>query len=768
MNYRGKNNRSALAYRGFALPTVLIASFTMMMILLASVSATVAVRSSLAEQYNSQLAKTAAAAGVEYAKACLKANNNVIWDRPLKPDTDCNGDTLDSCPADEPNLPCHYVAYDSSNNIKATFTIGRDLIYKPDGTVTKIQSIGSTDLIGDTAASSTWRKYEQSAYLDPKTPVIKTSFDARVLVVGGGGSGASDIGGGGGGGGVKYNDSFQLKAGATYNITVGEGGTGGVNVSNNGNDSLIKEGPTDLMVARGGGYGGRYCGFVINKDGNNGGNGGGAGGSLNGGTCSAIGGQPDSVTAPYTVGNKGGDGIVSVQGGGGGGGAGGAGEDAKAGHNGGDGGDGILNSISGEYLYYGGGGGGGGSDGTIGSAGVGGIGGGGAGALRGSNADAISGTPNSGGGGGGHGFDSNCGGSGVFCKGGNGGSGVVIISYKTGSLTALGGSISYTDSNNTGKRTSEPYGDGYTIHTFTSSDVLKVAPKFIPKIKILVIAGGGGAGVDRAGGGGAGGVFYDDIYLNSPSTDIIVGAGGHGAAQNIVGDNGGSSSFGSITTYGGGGGGAGDNAGGKPGQDGGSGGGGGNNGIGPCTSCAGGASSGGGYAGGTGTYTGNNYGAGGGGGAGGPGQNGTSTVSGNGGLAKSIDISGTPVYYAGGGGAGAYWSSGIHGLGGGTNDISQKGGAGDGTRRSLNNNKSDALANTGGGGGSDGYCWPGDCTRGGNGGSGIVVVRVPAYAAELFEVVGGVLGTDYSIEQSGQYTLYYFKTTGITYQFKVK
>lgn len=83
--------------RGFALPTVLIASVVMLTILAASVSSVVAVRNAIKGQYYEQLAKAAGEAGVAYAKACLAKNGNVpLWSnaKPLTPATDCAGNSI--------------------------------------------------------------------------------------------------------------------------------------------------------------------------------------------------------------------------------------------------------------------------------------------------------------------------------------------------------------------------------------------------------------------------------------------------------------------------------------------------------------------------------------------------------------------------------------------------------------------------------------------------------------------------------------------------
>lgn len=87
---------------GFALPTVLIAAVILLTILVSAVSITVAVRTSLRDAGYSRLADMAAEAGTIYAKSCLANNNNkVTWsdEKPLKPNTDCQGNTVSSLSA---------------------------------------------------------------------------------------------------------------------------------------------------------------------------------------------------------------------------------------------------------------------------------------------------------------------------------------------------------------------------------------------------------------------------------------------------------------------------------------------------------------------------------------------------------------------------------------------------------------------------------------------------------------------------------------------
>ena len=278
------------------------------------------------------------------------------------------------------------------------------------------------------------------------------------------------------------------------------------------------------------------------------------------------------------------------------------------------------------------------------------------------------------------------------------------------------------------------------IHTFTGPGtftvccVAAVCGPSRNRVSYMVVAGGGAGGNgDNTGGGGAGGFREDKSpltpYTASPlsgagsvtvtETDfpITVGGGGTGGSGpggcGAAGSNGSNSIFSTKTSTGGGGGG-----GGRPpndqGQAGGSGGGNGHQ----RTSGSGGAgntpsvsppqgNTGGVGAGGSSAPQ---YGAGGGGGATVAACNGTPSAGGAGGNGATTSISGSPTAYAGGGGGGteSNCSAGAGGTGGG--------GAGKGNSCSG----VAGTANTGGGGGGTGCGTP---RVGGNGGSGVVIIR---------------------------------------------
>ena len=260
--------------------------------------------------------------------------------------------------------------------------------------------------------------------------------------------------------------------------------------------------------------------------------------------------------------------------------------------------------------------------------------------------------------------------------------------------------------------------------TPTLSNTTWTAPTGVTNIEVLVVAGGGGGGPCGptsarygAGGGGAGGLIYNAAFSVTPgnSYTVTVGGGGSGAQTGTVnGTNGSNSIFGSLTAIGGGGGGYDTGPSGSNGSSGGSGGGGAPAASSGSVGQGGAGTAGQGFSGGT-NYGASYSGGGGGGGAGGRGGDGRGSnggnVGGGGGIGLNFNISGTATYYAGGGGAGIF-TSGTPGRGG-------LGGGGDGG--ALGTNGNNATASTGGGGG--GASGNVGATVGGNGGSGIVIIR---------------------------------------------
>ncbi len=291
-------------------------------------------------------------------------------------------------------------------------------VHATGGTVTNYTDAGGTN----------WTVHVFTAGMGPTNMNVASGGNVELLVVagGGGGAGTGGPGGGGGGGGLVYTSSFPLVAG-TYAVAVGGGGAPGVN----GTNSVFSNSVSSAIVAIGGGRGG-----ALGGTGGDGGSGGGGGGATSG--QGPAGGSASPAGQGYSGGTGG---VYSGWGGsGGGGGAGAAGSNGSStgsGSSGTPGGNGGIGRQFTQFSVWGSpagwfaGGGGGGSVNNN-SGGIGGSGGGGSYVLHGAGTSGTNGT----GGGGGGGCWDNTGGSGHGHPGGAGGSGIVIVRYVTGPLSA--------------------------------------------------------------------------------------------------------------------------------------------------------------------------------------------------------------------------------------------------------------------------------------------------------------------------------------------
>ena len=670
-----------------------------------------------------------------------------------------------------------------------------------------------------------------------------------ILIVAGGGAGGIDNGAGGGGGGVLYATDIQLNG--SYNIKVGKGGLPTANLdasyntihySENGYDSEFGK-SDDILIVKGGGYGGNAKDSTAadtDYPGGDGGSGGGGSYSSNTGGSKVLptynseitannsqyygsdgGSEPGTTHASpwYCMGGGGASGVIPTNA---------------------NGSDGIQINIDGNNYYWGAGGGGSLFDNVSGNGGKGGGGGGGGdtnengtggllGINEGSDGTAVSGDAGLGGnagehtgsGGGGNSWNSTS-------SGGAGGSGVIIIRYLAKTFTqdidttlatkageniewdtdnkqfTLSSNVAitsnltvYNDINFMGNlyQNGEEFVSGnggepiklsvenviattlsptmLTYDISPDSDYKTIYFKYdsgnvnasgqteytlgfsgSTECDILLVGGGGGGGSDNSGGGGAGGlVLLENIQLYNGIT-IKVGGGGAGAPSNqsTAGLDGKSSTIVFSETYianGGGGGGTG-NQGDHSGTNGGSGGGSAyeNENGSPGTSSQdqyllNGLRRGWGFAGGDGKNTSAQGAGGGGGGASEVGIDGNiagNQLGGHGGDGK-YEVNGTDfktlfnitdttigdhidgkVYFAGGGGAGNDNNINSTNLsdGSGYNNRGGFGGGGDGGFNSTYDSNP-GIANTGGGGGGTTYF--GSNHKGGDGGSGIVILR---------------------------------------------
>lgn len=296
------------------------------------------------------------------------------------------------------------------------------------------------------STSSVPQSYEASFQPSPAEIPNPTTYDVLMVAGGGGGGGNCATcagGGGGGGGGVTLMPNIAASVG-TYAITVGAGGAGGIGGAGRTNGSQGGLSKFGAFTVTGGGGGGAQLGVA--------GGSGGSGGGGSGGNSPAAGAGGAGVNGQGGAGGAGA--TASVFGSGGGGGAGGYGVTGTTAGTG-NGGAGYITYFDNSLDVYGAGGGSGTYNaGTPGASDV----GAGNGATTTTNGGkGYPGTANTGGGGGG------ANGSNTGQSGGAGGSGIVMVRFKTGTISV--GTISgltYTSTNVTIS------GVAYTVYKFTA------------------------------------------------------------------------------------------------------------------------------------------------------------------------------------------------------------------------------------------------------------------------------------------------------------
>jgi uncharacterized repeat protein (TIGR02543 family) len=526
---------------------------------------------------------------------------------------------------------------------------------------------GNDCIITFTAGTNTW-----------KPPSGITSV--RVLLVGGGGGGDRGQCGffwGHGAGGGQVRDLFiNVAPGSEYSVTVGIAGTGGSSCNGSGNSGTAGQpgGASSFFIA--GGY-----------------------------SIEAKGGNPAEALNASRGGHSGLNlyaGAVATPnlGAGGGGGAGGHASGL-------DGGTGVFSNISGDTRMYGSGGAGKDnsqfglfyrfSDGAQ---------------TRSDGTQVQLGSNNGFGGSDKAGFDAGLAGS----------AGVVIIRY-----TRVANCLPTNDAN---IGTSERY---VTFETVGGCNW--TIPNGVRSLKVAMVGGGGGGGAWVGGGGGGGGVLTSDTVSVTPgATQLIsVAPGGRGAIASPnaiqIPTNGGDTTAFGLTAYGGGFGASYNNY--VTGSRATSGGAARLEGLGSRVAVLNSISPAQGFAGGTGSdSSANGFPAGGGGGSASDGSNASGRNSGAGGNGTSTFLTGTEIFLGGGGGGGCHGATNACTPGSGTHGGGNGAGPGVSIVAYGETIAPNGTAKRGGGGGGAGRPFPSSTdpaywgnSFGGNGGSGIVIVR---------------------------------------------
>ncbi len=139
----------AVFQRGFALPTVIITSIAMMIVLLASLQSVSSINASINTQVRDKMARLASESGIVFANKCLSQNDNVpTWteSKPLRPGFDCNGDPITSvCPSTTAQDDGCFVL--KTGNYRTTFRIGAATVgsgdrvsVKSEGTISMVRT----------------------------------------------------------------------------------------------------------------------------------------------------------------------------------------------------------------------------------------------------------------------------------------------------------------------------------------------------------------------------------------------------------------------------------------------------------------------------------------------------------------------------------------------------------------------------------------------------------------------------------------------------
>lgn len=135
---------------GFALPTLLIASVIMLIVLLASITATSSVNVALTSQYYNQLAREAAESGLANADICLKYTNfSPTWSdvNPLVPDKDCTGVN--------PNGSTKWVV--NKGTVRSTFSVAAPEVSSTGHL--RFVSTGKVELTRTSNPNEAWRSF---------------------------------------------------------------------------------------------------------------------------------------------------------------------------------------------------------------------------------------------------------------------------------------------------------------------------------------------------------------------------------------------------------------------------------------------------------------------------------------------------------------------------------------------------------------------------------------------------------------------------------
>ena len=144
------HNRS---FRGFALPSILIASVVMMIVLVVAASGISTTRTALSDSHYNRLARQAAESGAIHAQECAFNSGTVAeWssatNSQLRPGTGCKGGSqcaVASC----------YVLFDGS--LRSTYSVGAPTTNADGSMIVTVRGVTQLLRVSD---NSVWKEYE--------------------------------------------------------------------------------------------------------------------------------------------------------------------------------------------------------------------------------------------------------------------------------------------------------------------------------------------------------------------------------------------------------------------------------------------------------------------------------------------------------------------------------------------------------------------------------------------------------------------------------
>ena len=141
--------QSSLRLRGFALPTVMITSVIMLILLLSSLQLIAVAGTAMRDRQYNLLAREAAESGVVMADACMRSGNSA-WSNDLFPGSGCDG-SESQCE----DATCYLTI---KPNVRTTFQVPKNGTVSSDGLYIKYIVESKTELTR-TSDSSVYKTY---------------------------------------------------------------------------------------------------------------------------------------------------------------------------------------------------------------------------------------------------------------------------------------------------------------------------------------------------------------------------------------------------------------------------------------------------------------------------------------------------------------------------------------------------------------------------------------------------------------------------------